>query len=82
MANELAPSGVNVNAIAPGYILTGHTQMLFNDPGRQPGIMARIPAGHWGSPADLAGAVVYLASAASDYCHGAILNIDGGWLAR
>ncbi len=82
MANELAAFGVNVNAIAPGYILTNHTQMLYDDPNRLPSIMARIPAGRWGSPADLAGAVVYLASAASDYCHGAILNVDGGWLAR
>lgn len=82
MANELAVQGVNVNAIAPGYILTGHTQMLHDDPSRNPGIMARIPAGRWGSPRDLAGAVIFLASAASDYCDGVILNVDGGWLSR
>ncbi len=82
MANELAPHGVNVNAIAPGYILTGHTQLLHDDPSRNPGIVARIPAGHWGTARDLGGAVVYLASAASDYCHGMLLNVDGGWLAR
>ncbi len=82
MANELAAQKVNVNAIAPGYILTNHTQMLHDDASRNPGILARIPAGHWGSPGDLGGAVVYLASAASDYCHGMILNVDGGWLSR
>jgi 2-deoxy-D-gluconate 3-dehydrogenase len=82
LANELALHGVNVNAIAPGYILTGHTQMLHDDPNRNPTILARIPAGHWGCPRDLAGAVVYLASAASDYCHGMLLNVDGGWLSR
>jgi 2-deoxy-D-gluconate 3-dehydrogenase len=82
MANELAPHGVNVNAIAPGYILTTQTQLLKDDPNRNPAILARIPAARWGDPADLAGAVVYLASAASDYCHGTILNVDGGWLAR
>jgi 2-dehydro-3-deoxy-D-gluconate 5-dehydrogenase len=82
MANELASQNVNVNAIAPGYILTNHTQMLHDDAGRNPGILARIPAGHWGAPGDLGGAVVYLASAASAYCHGMILNVDGGWLSR
>ena len=82
MANELAAQNVNVNAIAPGYILTNHTQMLHDDASRNPGIVARIPAGHWGSPGDLGGAVVYLASAASHYCHGMILNVDGGWLSR
>ncbi len=82
MANELAVHGVNVNAIAPGYILTAHTQMLHDDPSRNPGILARIPAGHWGSPRDLGGAAIFLASAASDYCHGVILNVDGGWLSR
>jgi 2-deoxy-D-gluconate 3-dehydrogenase len=82
MANELAVHNVHVNAIAPGYILTAHTQMLHDDPNRNPGIMARIPAGRWGSPRDLAGAVIFLASAASDYCDGVILNVDGGWLSR
>lgn len=82
MANELAAHGVNVNAIAPGYILTGHTQVLHDDADRNPAILARIPAGRWGSPRDLAGAVIFLASAASDYCDGVILNVDGGWLSR
>lgn len=82
MANEMAPHGVNVNAIAPGYILTTHTQPLHDDPNRNPQILARIPAGRWGGPRDLGGAVVFLSSAASDYCHGTILNVDGGWLSR
>jgi len=74
MANELAVHGVNVNAIAPGYILTGHTHMLHDGPNRNPGILACILAGRWATPRELGGAVVYLASAASDYCHGAILT--------
>jgi len=82
MANELAAHGVNVNAIAPGYMATANTAQLRADPDRSASILARIPAGRWGLPSDLAGAVVFLASAASDYIHGAILNVDGGWLAR
>jgi 2-dehydro-3-deoxy-D-gluconate 5-dehydrogenase len=82
LANELAPHGVNVNAIAPGYILTNHTVALKEDANRYPVIVARIPAGRWGEPSELAGAVVYLASAASSYCHGTILTVDGGWLSR
>ena len=68
--------------LPPGYILTNHTEVLKNDPDRNPAILARIPAGRWGSPADLGWAVVYLASTASDCCHGTILTMDGGWLAR
>jgi 2-deoxy-D-gluconate 3-dehydrogenase len=82
MANELAAKGVNVNAIAPGYMETDVTAPLKADPKRNPAIVARIPAGHWGAPADLKGAVVFLSSAASDYMHGAIVPVDGGWLAR
>ena len=82
MANELAPRGVNVNAIAPGYIATANTAALRNDATRHQQILERIPAGHWGEPADLVGAAIFLASAASDYVHGHILVVDGGWLAR
>lgn len=82
MANELAPLGVNVNAIAPGYMATDMTTALQENPERSRQIGERIPAGRWGTPADLAGAVVYLASAASDYVHGHILAVDGGWLNR
>lgn len=82
LANELAPLGVNVNAIAPGYMATDLTGPLRADPERNPAILARIPAGRWGEPDDLKGAVVFLASAASNYVHGAILSVDGGWLAR
>jgi 2-deoxy-D-gluconate 3-dehydrogenase len=82
MANELAAKGVNVNAIAPGYMETDVTAPLKADPKRNPAIVARIPAGHWGAPADLKGAVVFLSSAASDYMHGSIVPVDGGWLAR
>jgi 2-deoxy-D-gluconate 3-dehydrogenase len=82
MANELAPYGINVNAIAPGYMATDNTQALRDDPQRSREILARIPAGRWGTPGDLNGAVVYLASAAAAYVHGAVLAIDGGWLAR
>lgn len=81
-ANEWASSGVNVNGIAPGYIATDNTRNLRNDPQRAQSILSRIPAGRWGDPDDLKGAVVFLASAAADYVHGAILNVDGGWLAR
>jgi 2-dehydro-3-deoxy-D-gluconate 5-dehydrogenase len=82
LANEWAPHGVNVNAIAPGYIATDNTQALREDADRAPSILARIPAGRWGTPEDLAGAFVFLASSASDYVHGAVLPVDGGWLAR
>jgi len=82
LANEWAARGVNVNAIAPGYIETGNTEALRQDAVRNRQILERIPAGRWGRPEDLAGAVVFLASAASDYVHGAVLPVDGGWLAR
>ncbi|MFC5502703.1 SDR family oxidoreductase [Lysinimonas soli] len=82
LANEWAPRGVNVNAIAPGYIATDNTQALRDDPDRSRGILERIPAGRWGSASDLDGAVVFLSSPASDYVSGAILPVDGGWLAR
>jgi 2-deoxy-D-gluconate 3-dehydrogenase len=82
MANELAPKGINVNAIAPGYMVTDVTTDLRHDEKRSASILERIPAGRWGQPADLAGAVVFLASSASDYVNGATLVIDGGWLAR
>jgi 2-deoxy-D-gluconate 3-dehydrogenase len=82
LANELAPHNVNVNAIAPGYMLTDLTAPLEADPDRNPAILARIPAGRWGTPEDLKGAVVFLASAASDYMHGAMIPVDGAWLAR
>jgi 2-dehydro-3-deoxy-D-gluconate 5-dehydrogenase len=82
LANEWAGRGVNVNAIAPGYIATDNTKPLQDDPARSAGIVDRIPAGRWGQPADLGGATVFLASAASDYVHGAILPVDGGWLGR
>jgi 2-dehydro-3-deoxy-D-gluconate 5-dehydrogenase len=82
LANEWAAHGVNVNAIAPGYIQTDNTQALQNDPDRNAAIVGRIPAGRWGRPADLAGATVFLASAAADYVHGTILAVDGGWLGR
>ena len=81
-ANEWASSGVNVNAVAPGYIETDNTAALRNDAGRNQAILARIPACRWGKPEDLAGAVVFLASAASDYVHGATLVVDGGWMGR
>jgi 2-deoxy-D-gluconate 3-dehydrogenase len=82
LANEWAPAGINVNAIAPGYIETDLTRPLRDDAVRNPAILARIPAGRWGRPDDLAGAVVFLASRASDYVHGHVLAVDGGWLAR
>lgn len=81
-ANELAARGLNVNAIAPGYMATDNTAPLRADAERAPSILDRIPAGRWGEPADLMGAVVFLASAASDYMNGAILPVDGGWLTR
>jgi 2-deoxy-D-gluconate 3-dehydrogenase len=82
LANEWAPHGINVNAIAPGYIATEMTRPLQEDPVRGPAILARIPAGRWGRPEDLGGAAVFLASGASDYIHGHLLVVDGGWLAR
>ena len=82
LANEWAPHGVNVNAIAPGYFRTELTAPIWRDPGRSAEIAGRLPAGRWGEPADLAGATVFLSSAASDYVHGVVLPVDGGWLAR
>ena len=82
LANEWAGRGVNVNAIAPGYISTENTQALREDPVRNPAILSRIPANRWGEPEDLNGAVVFLASAASDYVHGTVLTVDGGWMGR
>jgi len=82
LANEWAGCGINVNAIAPGYMETDNTAQLREDRQRSEEILARIPAGRWGVPDDLAGAVVFLASAASDYVHGHTLAVDGGWLAR
>jgi 2-deoxy-D-gluconate 3-dehydrogenase len=82
LANEWAGRGVNVNAIAPGYFDTPLTANLKNDPTRNRQILERIPAGRWGAPADLKGAVVFLASHASDYVHGVVLPVDGGWMAR
>jgi 2-deoxy-D-gluconate 3-dehydrogenase len=82
LANEWAARGINVNAIAPGYFDTSNTAALRGDAMRAPQILARIPAGRWGQPSDLAGAAVFLASAASDYVHGVVLPVDGGWLAR
>jgi 2-deoxy-D-gluconate 3-dehydrogenase len=82
LACEWAAKGINVNAIAPGYIATDVTQALRDDPVRNAAIVDRIPVGRWGSPTDLGGAAVFLASAASDYVHGIVLPVDGGWLAR
>jgi 2-deoxy-D-gluconate 3-dehydrogenase len=82
LANEWAAKGLNVNAIAPGYIATNNTAALQADETRNRQIMERIPAGRWGKTSDLGGAAVFLASAASDYVNGHILAVDGGWLAR
>ncbi|MET7710561.1 SDR family NAD(P)-dependent oxidoreductase [Micromonospora sp. NPDC005413] len=82
LANEWAAHGVNVNAIAPGYIATDNTQALRDDPDRAQAILARIPAARWGRADDLGGATVFLASAASDYVNGIVLPVDGGWLGR
>jgi len=82
LANEWARHGINVNAIAPGYFATNNTDALRADEKRNTEILGRIPAGRWGKPADLAGAAVFLASGASDYVHGTVLAVDGGWLAR
>ncbi len=82
LANEWASHGVNVNAIAPGYIVTDNTERLRADPARHNAILERIPAGRWGVADDLKGAAVFLASPASDYVHGTILTVDGGWMGR
>jgi 2-deoxy-D-gluconate 3-dehydrogenase len=82
MANELAAHNINVNAIAPGYMETDNTAALRADAKRNAEILARIPSGRWGTPEDLKGAAVFLASAASDYMQGYTIAVDGGWLAR
>jgi 2-dehydro-3-deoxy-D-gluconate 5-dehydrogenase len=82
LANEWASKGINVNAIAPGYMATDNTEALRNDPVRSRQILERIPAGRWGEPSDIAGAAIFLCSSASDYIHGHVLAVDGGWLAR
>lgn len=82
LANEWASHGVNVNAIAPGYIATDNTEALRDDEGRSAAILERIPAGRWGEGSDLAGATVFLASRASDYVSGIVLPVDGGWMGR
>ncbi len=81
-ANEWAGKGVNVNAIAPGYISTDNTEALRNNPERATSILSRIPAGRWGQPEDFAGPVVFLASKASDYMSGSVMLVDGGWMGR
>ncbi|WP_434354990.1 SDR family oxidoreductase [Parasalinivibrio latis] len=81
-ANEWASKGINVNAIAPGYIATDNTEALQKDTARAKSILERIPAGRWGNPNDFAGPAVFLASGASDYVHGTILTVDGGWMGR
>ena len=82
LANEWAPHGINVNAIAPGYMETDNTIALRQDANRSRQIGERIPAGRWGTPQDLAGAVIYLSSSAADYVHGHVLVVDGGWMGR
>jgi 2-deoxy-D-gluconate 3-dehydrogenase len=82
LANEWAPFGITVNAIAPGYMATNNTSALREDPIRSKAILERIPAGRWGLPEDLHGAAVFLASRASDYVNGHVLLVDGGWMAR
>ena len=82
LANEWAKHKINVNAIAPGYMATANTAAIREDPDRSTSILERIPAGRWGKPDDLKGATVFLASSASDYMHGAIVAVDGGWLTR
>ena len=82
LANEWASKGVNVNAIAPGYIATDNTEALRNDPDRSEAILARIPAGRWGRPEDFKGPTIFLASQAADYVHGSIYLVDGGWMGR
>ncbi|OCX65349.1 2-deoxy-D-gluconate 3-dehydrogenase [Thioclava sp. SK-1] len=82
LANEWAPHNITVNAIAPGYIATNNTEALRNDPDRAKAILDRIPAGRWGDPEDIGGTAAYLCSRAAKYVTGAVLNVDGGWLAR
>lgn len=81
-ANEWAAKGVHVNAIAPGYISTDNTEALQKNPSRAASILSRIPAGRWGDPEDFAGPIVFLCSEASDYMHGSVLVVDGGWMGR
>lgn len=81
-ANEWAAKGVNVNAVAPGYIATDNTEALRNDEDRSKSILSRIPAGRWGTPEDFAGVTVFLASKAADYVHGTVVTVDGGWMGR
>ena len=82
LANEWAAKGINVNAIAPGYVETNNTEALRNDPDRSEAILARIPAGRWGRAEDIAGAAVFLCTPAAAYVHGEVLTVDGGWMAR
>ena len=82
LANEWAGAGLNVNAVAPGYVATDNTQALQDDPVRREQITTRIPAGRWAEPEDIAGAIVFLSSPAADYVHGVVLPVDGGWLGR
>ncbi|SMH39382.1 SDR family NAD(P)-dependent oxidoreductase [Maritimibacter sp. HL-12] len=82
LANEWAPFGVNVNAVAPGYVDTANTAALKADESRSAALMARVPAGRWGTPQDIVGPVLFLASGLADFVHGAVLPVDGGWLAR
>ncbi|MCV0395147.1 MAG: 2-dehydro-3-deoxy-D-gluconate 5-dehydrogenase KduD [Rhizobiaceae bacterium] len=82
LANEWAARGVNVNAIAPGYVVTNNTEPLRKDPDRSADILKRIPAGRWGKPEDIGGTAVFLASDAANYLHGSVIVVDGGWLAR
>lgn len=82
LANEWAAKGINVNAIAPGYVVSNNTQALVADPDRNAAILSRIPAARWGKPEDIGGAAVFLASDAANYVHGTVIPVDGGWLAR
>lgn len=82
LCNEWAPHGVNVNSIAPGYTATDNTQALRDDPERSKALLDRIPAGRFAEPAEIGGAAVFLASEAANYCHGSVITVDGGWLAR
>ena len=82
LSNEWAPHGVNVNAIAPGYIKTKLNKHIWTDPVRHDQVLSRLTSGRWGEPEDLVGPSLFLASSASDYLHGVILPVDGGWLSR